>query len=198
MVLPIGGAVCQPCRQRYIQQHIPALKAISKPSEQPSLTPVPPSTPPRPAISLSTPSKATSGPLSPEEIKRKISSLQPLQVISSPASSGRQKFFVLQPNQDGPVETVVFEDTSVTSKETEELVRRAGEERNDSPVSDCGSITVKEERIMVDDPEHEDENKRKKQKKDKKKKAETSTPNIADTHSSSTEIESEPVVNSET
>lgn len=187
--------MCQPCRQRYIQQHIPALKAISK---DPSSS-LPPSTPPRLAISLSTSSKATSGPLSPEEIKRKISSLQPLQVISSPASSGRQKFFLLQPNQDGPVETVVFEDTSATGKEKEELVKRTVEdERNTSPISDCDSITVKEERIMVDDSELEEEIKTKKQKKDKKKKAETSTSIIADTHSSSTETESEPVVNSET
>ena len=199
MVLPIGGAVCQPCRQRYIQQHIPGLNsihAISKPSTQPSLTSVPPSTPPRPAISLSTSSKAASGPLSPEEIKRKISSLQPLQVISSPASSGRQKFFVLQPNQEGPVETVVFEDTSASGKDKDELVGGAGEEREDSPISDCGSITVKEERIMVDDPELEEENKAKKLKKNKKKKADTSTPNIADTQAS-TEIESESVENSQ-
>ena len=99
---------------------------------------------------------------------------------------------MLQPNQEGPVETVVFEDTS---KEKEELVtRRGGEEREDSPISDCGSITVKEERIMVDDPELEEENTTKKEKKNKK--TDTSTPNIADTQASAA-LESEPVENSE-
>ena len=87
---------------------------------------------------------------------------------------------------------MVFEDTS---KEKEELVtRRGGEEREDSPISDCGSITVKEERIMVDDPELEEENKTKKEKKNKK--TETFTPNIADTQASAA-TESEPVENSE-
>ena len=90
------------------------------------------------------------------------------------------------------METVVFEDTS---KEKEELVtRRGGEEREDSPISDCGSITVKEERIMVDDPELEEESTTKKEKKNKK--TDTSTPNIADTQASAA-LESEPVENSE-
>ena len=168
MVLPIGGAVCQPCRQRYIQQHIPGLKAISN-SSTPSL---PPSTPPRPSVSLPTSSLPKSGPLSPEEIKRKISSLQPLRVISSPASSGRQKFFVLQPNEEGPVETVVFEDAAAL---------RTG---RDSPVSDSGSITVKEERIIVEDIElglqSPSQNK-------KKEKTQTSTPNKTSTQSNAIE-----------
>ena len=29
MVLPIGGAVCQACRQSYIRQHIPGLNSIN-------------------------------------------------------------------------------------------------------------------------------------------------------------------------
>ena len=91
----------------------------------------------------------------------------------------------------------MFEDTSASGKDKDELVgSRAGEEREDSPISDCGSITVKEERIMVEDPELEEENKAKKRKKNKKKKAETSTPNVADTQAS-TEIECQSVETSE-
>ena len=139
--------MCQACRQNYIKQHIPALNSIHPSSP-------PPSTPPRPA-----PVNPSPGPLSPEEIRKKISSLQPLKVISSPATNGQQKFFVLQPNSEGRVETVVFEDT-VTEREREEVVRRAKSQarvgivdqgRAESPASDSGSITVKEERIGGDE-----------------------------------------------
>ena len=105
--------------------------------------------------------KTTSQPLtqglSPEEIKRKVSSLQPLQVISSPTSSGRQEFLVFQANQD--VETVVFENSpaslqhlSVASKtcEQEEKLQCADEETDERPqvsspcsnpgdINDCGT-----------------------------------------------------------
>ena len=76
---------------------------------------------------------------------------------------------MLQPNEEGPVETVVFEDT---------VALRTG---RDSPISDCGSITVKEERIIVEDVElGPSQNK-------KKEKTQTSTPNKTSTQSNAIE-----------
>ena len=83
----------------------------------------------------------------------------------------------------------MFEDTSAAGKEKEGLVGMAREEREDSPISDCESITVKEERILVEDLELENEK--------KKPNDETSTQNMADTQTS-TEIQSEPMEHSET
>ena len=76
---------------------------------------------------------------------------------------------MLQPNEEGPVETVVFEDAAVL---------KTG---RDSPVSDSGSITVKEERIIVEDVELGPSQSK------KKEKTQTSTPNKTSTQSNDIE-----------
>merc|ERR1719233_1571460 len=69
--------------------------------------------------------------LTPEEIQRKISSLQPVKVITSPSSMGVKKFFVLQPRQPNQTptlsnlsENLVLRDME---KNKEEFIRKAEE-----------------------------------------------------------------------
>ena len=113
MVLPIGGAVCRPCKDGYIKQYIPALTSIADIK-----------------INKVEVVQNTTNILTPEEIKRKISSLTPVPIancMSSPID--RQE-----------------------STETESRVENNNDPRIDSPGSE-DSITIKDERI--DDEEYE-------------------------------------------
>ena len=82
--------------------------------------------------------------LTPEEIQRKISSLQPVKVITSPSSMSVKKFFVLQPRQPNQApspsnssESLVLRDMERNKEEfirkAEEIARKiaAGENNNE-------------------------------------------------------------------
>ena len=73
MVLPIGGAVCKPCKESYIKQYIPALTSI-KDIKTTKTTKTNHNTEEKP--------KKTTNILSQEEILRKLSSLTPVPVVS--------------------------------------------------------------------------------------------------------------------
>ena len=67
MVLPIGGAVCKPCKDNYIKQYIPALTSIKDIKTNNNTEEKP---------------KTITNILTPEEILRKLSSLTPVPPVS--------------------------------------------------------------------------------------------------------------------
>ena len=128
MVLPIGGAVCKPCKEKYIQQYIPGLTSIVN-------------------IKTNNNSPPTSGGLTPEEIQRKISSLTPVPPSLAPSLAPSQP-----PSQPPSLPPSVPPTNLIKPPiESQENVEepRVGETdvtRATSPGSE-DSITIKDERI---------------------------------------------------